>query len=133
VQQLQDLPTGPVARIAGGGYTLAALTAGDDLYCWGGHPGQPAVLDISGEPAPVVVEEHDISGVAVGSAHVVVLTTGGDVFAVGDNGNGQLGLGREVRTATSWTKVDVPLRDGQRVLSVAAGPRSSLLTVRGPR
>lgn len=130
VTALQDLPTGPIAKIAAGGYMLAALTAGDDLYLWGGHPGRKAVLaDVTDEPSPVVLgEELDVADVAVGEAHLIALTTDSKVYVVGDNGNGQLGL--PVDSADSWAQVELNLGEG-RAFSVAAGPRNSFIVVKG--
>ncbi|KAK0740245.1 hypothetical protein B0T18DRAFT_448926 [Schizothecium vesticola] len=111
VPDLLDLPTGPVVKIASSssGYVLAALTAGGDLYAWG-HAGRASAaglggLGVTGEVTPVVVEEHDIADVGVGEGHVVVLTTTGEVFGIGSNRNGQLGLGEGMEGAEEWTRV----------------------------
>ncbi len=128
---LEDLPTGPISKIAAGGYVLAALTSGRDLYYWGCYPGRPAMLnDVSADPTPAEVEDKDIVDVGVGDLHMIVLTADGQVFVIGDNGNGQIGLGREVTRATSWTRVEMPLAEHEVVTGVAAGPRSSFILVR---
>lgn len=129
VTDLSDLPTGPITKLSAGGYVLAALTAGNDLYIWG-HGGRAAAAGLAGlevvdEPMPVVIEDHDIADIAVGEAHLVALTTSGEVFVIGSNSNGQLGLGREVEAVDSWTKVSVEKQTA--FVSVAAGPRSSFL------
>ncbi|KAG6360094.1 hypothetical protein INS49_011150 [Diaporthe citri] len=80
---LQDLPTGAISKIAAGGYMLAALTTGNDLYIWGGHPGRKTVpSDTTDEPTPVDIEGNDIADVAVGETHIIVLTTNGDVLVI---------------------------------------------------
>ncbi len=90
---LEDLPTGPISKIAAGGYVLAALTSGRDLYYWGCYPGRPAMLnDVSADPTPAEVEDKDIVDVGVGDLHMIVLTADGQVFVIGDNGNGQIAL-----------------------------------------
>lgn len=133
---LDDLPTGPIVKIAAGGYLLAALTAGNDLYCWGGHPGLPPVIpDVSAEPQPVVVvgadgQEREIKDVGVGEMHLIVLTTDGEVFVAGskDCQNGQLGLGHLQGSSpdgTPWIKLD--LENKVQATGVAAGPRTSFL------
>lgn len=128
VNALQDLPTGPISKIAAGGYMLAALTAGNDLYLWGGHPGRKTVpADISEEPTPVVIDEQDVADVAFGEAHIIVLTTEGKVHVIGQNGNGQLGL--SINLTDSWTQVDLNLSKGKRAIGVAAGPRNSFIIV----
>ena len=128
VTALQDLPTGPISKIDAGGYVLAALTTGNDLYIWGGHPGRKAVpADITDEPTPVDIEENDIVDVAVGETHIIALTTNGDVFVIGENGNGQLGL--PSKSEESWRRVLLDLEDGLRVVEVQAGARNSFLLV----
>lgn len=139
MQELQDLPTGKIKKIAAGGYVLLALTEGNDLYAWGGHPGRPALIEgISGSPTPVIVEEHDITDCAVGESHIIVLTEEGHVYVVGDNTNGQLGL--PVKRVASWAKVTMPFTSGQSsvvvvvvVVAVEAGPRSSFVLTKHQR
>lgn len=128
VTALQDLPTGSISKIAAGGYMLAALTTGNDLYIWGGHPGRkPVPADIDEEPTPVDIEENDIADVAVGETHIIVLTTNGDVFVIGENGNGQLGLSS--KSEESWSRVSLGPKGGRRVVGVQAGPTNSFLLV----
>lgn len=128
VTALENLPTGPISKVAAGGYMLAALTAGNDVYLWGGHPGRKTIpTDVTDEPEPFVVDEQDIADVAVGEAHLIVLTTEGNVFVIGENGNGQLGLPMD--SAESWSPVELDLRDNRRAVGVAAGPRNSFIIV----
>lgn len=128
VADLKDLPTGPVTKLAAGGYLLAAITSGKDLYAWGGHPGRKAVLkEVSVQPSPVLIDEHDIIDVGIGDSHLIALTSDGQVFVIGDNGNGQLGL--SVESAPSWTKVNLELGEEQHVTGVAAGPKNSFIIV----
>lgn len=140
---------------AGNGYFAAALTKGGDLYAWGvGIAGRPARRKLGGPeeddgadggggecalwaglseiPEPVVVvdpesgeEEQDVLDVGVGEAHAIVLCGSGDVYVVGDNDNGQLGLGKDIRYVSSWRKIRLPER--RKAVAVAAGPRSSFI------
>ncbi|KAK3344133.1 regulator of chromosome condensation 1/beta-lactamase-inhibitor protein II [Lasiosphaeria hispida] len=142
VSDLTNLPTGPITKLSAGGYLVAALTAGNDLYCWG-HPGRTPASILSEVPmtesaSPVVIDEFDIADVAVGEAHLVALTTTGEVFVLGDNSNGQLGLGPQVTAAAGWTRVSIGvdkelsgkgLSETKVVVGVAAGPRNSFLIV----
>lgn len=109
---------------------LAALTAGNDLYCWGHGGRSPVFEDLSEVPSPVVIDERDVMDVAVGEAHMLVLTADGGVYVVGSNANGQLGLPGVVSTG-SWTRINLGsvLGTGETVTGVAAGPRSSFLIV----
>lgn len=113
---------------------LAALTAGNDLYCWG-HAGRAprALADallLSDTPSPVVVndDDSDVLDVAVGGGHMLALTSQGCVFVLGKNSNGQLGLGPGGGgSVSSWTRVNL---GSVVVTGVAAGPRNSFLVVR---
>lgn len=107
---------------------LAALTAGNDLYLWGGHPGRKTVpADVSDEPAPIVIEEQDIADMAIGETHLIVLTTEGIIYVIGDNGNGQLSL--TIESTDSWRQIDLHLGEGGRAVGVAAGPRNSFIII----
>lgn len=139
VRWLDDLPTGPIVKIAAGGYTLAALTEEGDLYCWGSRPGQrPLFEDLSNVPIPVDLGvEADVKDVALGDHHIIVLTTDGRVLVGGSNKNGQLGLGGEAGDADSWVddwqRVGNISQDHQReIVGVAAGPRTSFITTQAP-
>ncbi|KAI1093421.1 RCC1/BLIP-II [Rostrohypoxylon terebratum] len=129
VEELEDLPTGKIIKIFAAGYLVLALTEGHDLYVWGGHPGRKALFEeLSGSPMPVVVEESDIIDCGVGESHIIVLTSEHEVYVIGDNTNGQLGL--SVNEATSWTKVSLHLKRGQVVCGVAAGQRTSFILIK---
>lgn len=128
VVALQDLPTGSITKVAAGGYTLAALTKGYDVYVWGGHPGRKNVLaDLSDEPTPVDCGPEDVADIAVGESHILVATISGRVFAVGANSNGQLGSLEE--SVESWTRIELHLPEWARAVQLAAGPRNSLIVV----
>ncbi|KAF2966519.1 hypothetical protein GQX73_g7058 [Xylaria multiplex] len=128
VEDLEDLPSGKIRKIAAAGYTVIALTEGHDLYAWGGHPArQPILQTLSGNPSPVDVEENDILDCSIGETHMLVLTTGGDVYTIGENSNGQLGLLLQ-RTA-NWVKVPLFPR-GEVVVGVRAGQRSSFIVTK---
>lgn len=128
VTALQDLPTGPIVKIAAGGYTLAALTEGNDLYIWGGHPGRKTFpTDLSDVPTPLDLGDVDIADVAIGESHMLILTVSGCVLAIGSNSNGQLGALAE--SVESWTRVELNLPVGRRALHIAAGPRNSFVVV----
>ncbi|KAK3387207.1 regulator of chromosome condensation 1/beta-lactamase-inhibitor protein II [Podospora didyma] len=107
VEDLQDLPTGRIVKIAAAGYILAALTAGNDLYCWG-HPGRssPTLNGLTDRPSPIDIDDNDIADVGVGESHLIALTSGGQVYVVGDNTNGQL----VDSTNSSWTEKFLPNR-----------------------
>jgi len=108
----------------------AALTEGNDLYLWGGRTGQPKLLeDLSGSPTPVDIEGLDVLDVAVGDGHILVLSTGRQLFVVGAGGNGQLGLGPGIKELGDWKEVSLPLKDGQKIVGVHAGYKNSFVLV----
>ncbi|KAI0542046.1 regulator of chromosome condensation 1/beta-lactamase-inhibitor protein II [Xylaria digitata] len=128
VEDLEDLPSGKIRKIAAAGYTVIALTEGNDLYAWGGHPArQPILQTLSGNPSPVDVEENDILDCSIGETHMLVLTTRGDVYTIGENSNGQLGL--LLRRTADWVKVPLPPQ-GEVVVGVRAGQRSSFIVTK---
>ena len=134
VRWLDDLPTGPVVQIAAGGYTLAALTEGGDLYCWGSRPGQkPLFEDLSNVPIPVEISgDADVAGIALGDHHIIVLTRDGSVLVRGCDTNGQLGLGTDVGGPEDWVEdwkhvKGIPDGAPGDVVGVAAGPKTSFV------
>jgi len=128
VDDLSDLPTGPIRKISSGGYVTAALTAGNDMYVWGGRPGQPKLLkELTGFPTPVDLGGQDIFDVAVGSHHMIALTVERKLFVVGEGSSGQLGL--DLKELADWREVALPLKDNQQIASVYAGYKNSFVIV----
>ena len=127
VEDLSDLPTGPIRKISSGGYITAALTSGNDLYLWGGRPGQPKLLDqLSETPEPVDLDGQDVLDIAVGFDHMLALTTEHKLYVVGANRNGQLGL--DVNESSVWMEMTLPL-EGKQIVSVHAGYKNSFLLI----
>lgn len=126
VTDLMELPTGKITKIAAGGHLVMALTEGSDLYAWGGHPGLRALFQgLSADPTPIDIDNNDVADFAVGANHAVVLTQDGELFVVGDNRNGQLGLPLE--RAESWSRVPLALEPGRKISAVACGPHSTFV------
>ncbi|KAJ4228069.1 hypothetical protein NW759_004156 [Fusarium solani] len=133
VSDLSDIGE-PIKKVAAGGYTLAALTEGGGLYLWGMQsPGSQsrhqAFTDLSGMPNYVEVDgEKDVQDIALGESHAIALTTDGCVYVVGDNTNGQLGLGSSFKSPVeSWVKVPFITPPGWDIVGVEVGPRSSFI------
>ncbi|RWA11631.1 hypothetical protein EKO27_g3482 [Xylaria grammica] len=127
VEDLENLPSGKIKKIAAAGYTIIALTEGHDLYAWGGHPSrQPILQTLSDHPIPVDVKENDILDCSVGETHMIVLTTGGDAYTIGENSNGQLGLPSQ--KTVEWVKI--PLSPREAIVGVRAGQRSSFIVTK---
>ncbi|TKA32794.1 hypothetical protein B0A50_01019 [Salinomyces thailandicus] len=129
-----------ITKIACGGWLNAAL-AGEDgaLYLWGAASKPSSRHSIrcmqEAEPGEVVLvdvvrsrghgDSPHLVDVAVGDAHVVAVTVAGEVYAIGDNGNGQLGLRSEDDFFEDWQEVE-QLR---RVKRVVCGPKSTFVVV----
>lgn len=129
VEDLLDLPTGPVRKLSAGGYVLAALTFGNDLYVWGGRTGEESYLHgLSEAILPVDIHGHDILDVSVGDKHMIILTTDHRVFVSGDNHQGQLGLPHN--QVYDWEDVPLAFYESQRVAGVHAGYKTSFLVVK---
>ncbi|KAI1431808.1 regulator of chromosome condensation 1/beta-lactamase-inhibitor protein II [Xylaria sp. CBS 124048] len=128
VEDLEGLPSGRIKRVAAAGYTTLALTEGNDLYAWGGHPARHLILEtLSNIPNLVDVEEKDILDFSVGEMHMIVLDVDGGVYVSGDNTNGQLGL--PVERISAWKKVPLSLR-GEIIVGIKAGKRSSFIVTK---
>ncbi|KAH7040108.1 regulator of chromosome condensation 1/beta-lactamase-inhibitor protein II [Microdochium trichocladiopsis] len=130
VEDLVDLPTGPIRKIAAGGYILLAVTEGNDLYAWGGHPGWSTLIhEISETPMAVDIDGQDIVDCGVGDQHAIALTSNGRLYVTGDNTNGQLGIPR-AKKIQSWEEVSLSLREHGTITGVRAGGRTSFILVK---
>ena len=125
----------PVKRISANGYVLAALTESGSVYIWGrksrGAHGWGADFfeELSAIPNYCEVGEGlDVQDFALGDSHAIASTTDGDVYVIGANRNGQLGLGQSKDyVVREWTRIRLNLPTSHHVVSVAAGPRSSFI------
>ncbi|KAF4451397.1 putative E3 ubiquitin-protein ligase HERC6 [Fusarium austroafricanum] len=124
----------PIKKVAAGGYTVAALTESGALYLWGMEtPGSQsrhnAFPHLNELPNYFEVDgEKDVQDVAIGESHAIALTTDGCIYLVGDNTNGQIGLGKDTKAPVgSWSKIDFTPAQGWEVVAVEAGPRSSFI------
>lgn len=131
----------PIKKVSTGGWITAALSTSNDLYLWGGRPGEEhrikALPDISRRPEDnEEVKLVDIDGgidvldVSVGAGHIVALTADGRVWTVGRGHNGQLGYGAKRTYEEDWIEIDLHLEKNKNVEAVYCGPCSSFLLVR---
>ncbi|KAL8932971.1 MAG: hypothetical protein Q9216_006585 [Gyalolechia sp. 2 TL-2023] len=136
----------PIQKIVAGSWVVAALSRDKDLYVWGhvlphtpvreDHAGLSGLLnavDEDGEREEVhlvdVAGGADVEDVAVGDEHVVVLTTKGEVWGLGSNEYGQLGLGPRTKgTEGKWRRIGA-LGEREEVLEMKAGPLTTFLVV----
>ncbi len=83
--------------------------------------------ELTAAPTPVDLDGQDVLDVAVGMNHMIALTTEGKLFVVGDGRKGQLGL--VITELVAWREVSLPLTDNERITSVYAGYKNSLVIV----
>jgi hypothetical protein len=133
VEALGGLKIASIQCGPGVGWLASALSEDGALYLWGTPtPGEDGVIDCLNEVGPGEValveilpetdaEPADIVSAAVGRNHVAVVTDAGQLFVVGDNGNGQLGLGRDRSFVEYWIRVP-HLPSLSRVM---AGPKAT--------
>jgi alpha-tubulin suppressor-like RCC1 family protein len=125
-----------VVKIDGRGWAFGALSDSGDLYLWGrSKPGGESEEDALGslfggpdEEVKLLEGEmfEDVSDFAVGNGHGLVATPGGEVWGIGENGNGQLGRGTgDDGAVTAWTKV-VTVEPGAK-LELTTGDLSSFM------
>lgn len=125
-----------IIKIAASGWICAALSEDGALYVWGTTtPGKQAKInalqpDDGGDVALVELpsaqsdEPLDVLDVGIGDDHIAVVSEGNRLFVVGENSNGQLGLGHDASLA-DWH--EVPRLDG--VKAVWCGPLSTFALV----
>lgn len=127
---------GPIRHVAAGSYTAVALTQHGSAYVWGMHSVgtqhiQGPFPTLSATPNYIEIDGgKDVRDVALGDSHAIALTTDGFVYVLGENSNGQLGLGRTFKglRTTDWRKVAcVAVDKGTTAVAVAAGPRASFI------
>ncbi|TGO19012.1 hypothetical protein BTUL_0006g00450 [Botrytis tulipae] len=139
---LISLPTGQIRKLSSSGPLTAALTTGHDLYIWG-RTNTPSIIpelsDSSSfsssddyDPIPLDIHGADILDFSIGDNHMVVLTTDGELYVIGENGNGQLGLGEGGKERCGeWRLVDLGFEEGstKKCVGVRAGYKCSFALV----
>lgn len=118
----------PIVHVAAAGFALAALTAGGDLYFWGENRHvQDLAMASEGVPSYASIDnDKEVKDVAIGVGHIIVLTTDNCVYVLGQNSNGQLGVGRDIPRVPNWTLI-YDAREQIEIMAVAAGPVSSFI------
>ena len=115
--QVEALGGLKIVEIACGGWMGVALSEDRAAYIWGaGQPGwkgktirllreaeagEAVLVEIPSETG----EPLDILDIGAGDNNVAVLTEGGRLFVVGENTNGQLGIGSHEQWNDDWTEV----------------------------
>lgn len=133
VEALGGLKIASIQCGPGTGWLASALSEDGALYLWGASmPGEDGVIKClheagTGEVALVDIQPEDstepvdVISADIGRNHVAVVSSDGQLFVVGDNNNGQLGLGQNKPFVEDWTQVPT-LHSLQRV---TAGPKAT--------
>ncbi|KAL8765864.1 MAG: hypothetical protein Q9194_006436 [Teloschistes cf. exilis] len=136
-----------IRKVAAGSNMIAALSREKDVYVWGhavpqsleeDHTGFSKLLnavnsDGHAEDVHLVdlPDGADVEDVVVGNRHIAVLTTKGEVWGMGTNEYGQLGLGKAVKgTDGEWVKCFDAKEHGGAVVEMAAAPITTFIVVK---
>ncbi|KAF3074566.1 hypothetical protein CFAM422_003525 [Trichoderma lentiforme] len=135
----------PVKCVTAGGTAVAALTTSGSVYVWGSystsstaskasgtshhhHRRGHAFQQLSGMPNYTEIDDgKDVVDVALGESHAIALTADGLIYVIGENSNGQLGMGKAIERAEEWVNVPFNATEGYKIVGVAAGPRASFI------
>ena len=137
---LVSLPgqSGPVTQIAAGGKDSLAVTASGQLYAFGdnlygelGNATNTGTGDPNPTPALVVLpgQSGPVTQIAAGGSHSLALTSSGQLYAFGDNREGQLGRATNSGTEQPNPTPALVILPGQSgpVTQIAAGADHSLV------
>ena len=93
-----EAPNDRIIQIAASGNTLLGLTEQGKVWLWDIYleDERNRIRNISPKPRQLVGVRSPIIKIAAGVLHSLVLTAKGDVYAWGENGDGQLGLKKDV-------------------------------------
>jgi len=134
---------GPIVQVAAGSFFTLVLTAAGQVYAFGiNNQGQLGNTTNNGlfasNPARTLVGFPEATGpvvqIAAGKSHSLALTSTGQLYAFGDNYNGQLGTTTNNNSGAANplpTRVTMPAGVG-KIIRIAAGDSHSLaLTASG--
>jgi alpha-tubulin suppressor-like RCC1 family protein len=124
--------SGPVTHIATGQFHSLAVTSSGQLYAFGlNESGELGIATDSGmtnpNPTPELVtlpgESGPVTEIGAGEDHSIAVTSSGQLYAFGDNDDGELGIATNSGTATpNPTPTLVTLAPGTTIDTVAKGP-----------
>ncbi len=111
-----------VKAISGGGIHTAIITEDDNLYSFGDNGnGQLGLGDNTDRNVPILVTALaglKVKAVSCGNLHTMIITKDGNLYAFGNNFDGQLGLGNNIDTNMP-ALVIIP--DGSKIKAVSCG------------
>ena len=117
--------TGDVAAVATGAYHTMILKSNGSLWAMGNNEdGQLGDGTTNDSDSPVAVENmtSDVTAVATGAYHTMILKNDGSLWAMGSDGDGQLGNGDD-----STDDLSTPEKVMDGVAAVSAGPYHTMI------
>ncbi len=125
-QQILALTGKQIIAIAAGKFSSFALVADGSVYAWGNnHDGQLGLGSVGYQNTPqqiLALNDKNIIAIAAGVGHSLALAADGSVYAWGDNGHGQLGLGH---FGEQNTPQQIPALNGKQIIAIAVGNYNS--------
>ena len=102
-----------IVKVSAGNWTWAALSEDGAVYICcpsGPTPQLSSAVNKDSEPGDLTLvticdadgDIVDMTDIAIGAEHALVLTNSGAVFGIGDNRNGQMGVGSDDVFFTEW-------------------------------
>lgn len=126
------LPAGKTVKKAGqAGYNALILMTDGTLYGTGDNYWNNVVVGGGNGSGTGYLRECPlptgklVSQFLFGGKHTVILTTDGLLYGVGENTEGQLGLGSSTTRANNWTSISIP--DGKTVAQLSGNSNSTVL------
>ncbi|CAN8075511.1 unnamed protein product [Agarophyton chilense] len=118
-----------VDRVFCGKHLATAVSRGGRSFSWGnGRHFQLATQNSRDQYEPLPASHSlNVKKVAHGATHTLILTTGGTVYALGENERGCLGIGASASSRVVTEPVPIPALAG--VIDIAAGWRISAAVV----
>jgi VCBS repeat-containing protein len=122
-----------VISIAAGGHHTVAMDSSNTVWAWGDNTYDQlgecggGTEAYSSTPVAVCADTANVTSIAAGSNHTVVLMKDGTVWAWGSNSNGQLGNNS---TTDSSTPVPVSIANTSGVASIAAGSNHTVVLMK---
>lgn len=128
----------PIVTTSGCGWMFGALSADADVYLWGrDKPGQDEGLGESllggrDEEVKLLDCEHcqDVASLAVGNGHILIADKKVQVFAIGENYNGQLGLGPDSpKFVDRWLFPSIHVLGEEKAVKLFTGDLTSFVMI----
>lgn len=117
-----------VLQMSAGSQHIVCISRSGTVFSWGGNrKGQLGDGQLTSSCVPVRIAQlrhRPIVSISCGESHTLALTVGGNIYAWGDNGSGQLGVGDNTHRLRPELISDLRAARGQRI---SAGRQHSVV------